>query len=177
MLRALTNWGSRASDDQELAVPLVSAENSTAGIAARLLQGIGLGQVPFERQRPGLERLSGIPAGDTESEPAEQRAAPEDRSGTNTDGQQDDRSARVPSARWLSDILPFVGLLLVVFVQRHLIGIVASVWFTTVLHKVNLQIRQESCGQVQLTALATTWGLVSSQITMLSFVSGAASRA
>tara|TARA_B110001452_G_scaffold120100_1_gene99685 strand:- start:217 stop:1266 length:1050 start_codon:yes stop_codon:yes gene_type:complete len=46
-------------------------------------------------------------------------------------------------ARWLEDALPFVLLLLLVFLQQHLLGIVAFCWLSTVLHNANIRMRRQ----------------------------------
>jgi len=43
--------------------------------------------------------------------------------------------------RWLQDTVPFCGLLLVVFLQQHLLPILAFSWCTFVLHHANARVR------------------------------------
>ena len=65
-----------------------------------------------------------------------------------------DRLELQAGARWLEDSLPFVVLLLLVFLQQHIFGIGAFCWLSTVLHNANARIRTQVLLKEQRDSLA-----------------------
>ena len=47
-------------------------------------------------------------------------------------------------ARWVEDAMPFLMLLLAIFLYRHLLGILAFGWLTSVLHNANDRMRKQT---------------------------------
>ena len=47
-------------------------------------------------------------------------------------------------ARWVEDSMPFVMLLLAVFLYRHMLGIVTFGWLTSILHNANERMRRQT---------------------------------
>ena len=86
-----------------------------------------------------------------------------------------DRLELQAGARWLEDSLPFVVLLLLVFLQQHIFGIGAFCWLSTVLHNANARIRTQVLLKEQRDSLAvlSLASLLFSQMCMVVMLCGA----
>ena len=83
------------------------------------------------------------------------------------------RAEAQPWFRWLQDTVPFVLLLLAVFLERHFVVILAISWLSTVLHTTNVRIRQQLSNHGASIAMPLLLSfLIVSQILSLFMLSG-----
>ena len=91
-------------------------------------------------------RVGGAAGPNNGRQPPFQQQQPPQQQGQGQGQQQQQTGDAVPSnmTRWVEDTMPFVTLLLMVFLYKHLLSLLTFFWLTSLLHDANERIRGQS---------------------------------